>query len=36
MGDRAHPLDVRELKVLSHEEMAASDDQVSVTLELKG
>ncbi|NZD54159.1 hypothetical protein [Rhizobium leguminosarum] len=30
-----HPLDVRELKVLSHEVIEGSDEQVLVTIEIK-
>ncbi|WSG96427.1 hypothetical protein U8P76_05810 [Rhizobium johnstonii] len=36
MDGQPHPLDVRELKVLSTEEMASEDGSVSVTLEVKG
>ncbi|MEY9198437.1 hypothetical protein ABIA16_003553 [Sinorhizobium fredii] len=36
MDGQPHPLDVRELKVLSHEEMTSEDGSVSVVLEVKG
>ncbi|MBA9034339.1 hypothetical protein [Rhizobium leguminosarum] len=36
MDDQPHPLDVRELKVLSTEMIEGSDEAVSVTLEVKG
>ncbi|MGO6676418.1 hypothetical protein [Rhizobium leguminosarum] len=36
MDEQPHPLDVRELKVMSHEEMTSEDGWVSVVLEVKG
>ncbi|MGX9991596.1 hypothetical protein ACS4RR_020935 [Rhizobium sp. Z1P35] len=36
MDGLPHPLDVRELKVLSTEEMVSGDGSVSVTIEVKG
>lgn len=36
MDGQPHPLDVRELKVLSTEEMVSEDGSVSVTIEVKG
>ncbi|NTI03163.1 hypothetical protein G6K88_14155 [Agrobacterium rhizogenes] len=36
MDDQPHPLDVRELKVLSTDSMAGEDGSASVVLEVKG
>lgn len=36
MDDQVDPLDVREVKVVSHEEMASEDGSVSVVVEAKG
>lgn len=36
MDGQPHDLDVREVNVLSHEQIEGSDDQVSVRLEVKG
>ncbi|CAN7261109.1 hypothetical protein LJR098_001085 [Rhizobium sp. LjRoot98] len=33
--DQPHPLDVREMVVVSHEELEGSDEQVSLTIEVK-
>ncbi|MGO4566077.1 hypothetical protein AB4Z52_13600 [Rhizobium sp. 2YAF20] len=34
--DQPHRIDVRELEVLSHEEMTSDDGSVSLTFEVKG
>ncbi|MGO7353869.1 hypothetical protein ACCS66_03935 [Rhizobium ruizarguesonis] len=36
MDGQPHPLDVRELRVLSTEEIVSEDGSVSVTIEVKG